>query len=169
MRLGFEITYSPDLADISKRALKRIAVSMFGRLGLLYENTFKMRHFESGAASRYGYRPRSAAHIQRKARAVARNSFSISPDANNDLIMTGALRRAVKMRHIPRAYPTRVTINMPTPSYAQMKPRRSNMPNLGAEIVAVSADERAEIDTVAVREMEEGIFLERFQRRFVST
>ncbi len=145
MRLYFEVTDQrpPDVSIRRWRTFNRDAMA---EVGNLYDDVFKMRHFEPGASSRYGYRPRTPAHIARKAKAVARNSFTVSPDANRDLIFSGALRKAVKMKHLPRAFPTRVTVNMPTPSYAQMKPRRPNMPNLGDEIVRVTNDEMGEME-----------------------
>jgi len=134
--------------DISIRRWRTFTRDAMSEVGNLYDQAFKMRHFEAGAAARYGYRPRTAAHIAKKAKLVARGSFQISPDANRDLIMSGLLRRAINQRHIARAFPTRVTVNMPTPNYAQMTPRRPNMPNLGAEIVAVSSDEYDQMQTV---------------------
>lgn len=147
MRLYFHILDDRP-PDVGIRKFREISRDGMAEVGNLYETAFKMRHFEEGASSRYGYRPRTEGHKKKKARAVARRSFKISPDANRDLIMSGALRRAVGMRHVARAYPTRVTVTMPTPSYAQMKPKRGNMPNLGAEITAVTGDEYAQMQKV---------------------
>jgi hypothetical protein len=146
MRIYFKITDDRP-PGVSIRRWRTISRDGMAQAGFLYEGTYKHRHFEEGAAARYGYQPRTAAHRMKKARMVAPKSFKISPDANRDLIMSGLLRKAIKMRHAVRAFPTRVTVNMPSPNYAQMKPRRPNMPNLGAEIAATSTDEQLEMET----------------------
>jgi hypothetical protein len=74
-----------------------------------------MRHFEPGAAARYGYQARAAKYQASKNRHVDRGSRHHSPDAKSPLIFKGALRAAVRQNHQPRAFPTRVTVNMPTP------------------------------------------------------
>lgn len=132
--------------DVTIRRWREFTRDAMAEVGALYENDYKMRHFEDGARTRYGYQSRTEGHIRRKARLVAQRSFKVSPDANLDLIFTGALRKAIKVRHLIRAFPSRVTVNMPSPSYAQMKPKQPSMPNLGDEVTRVASDEQLEME-----------------------
>lgn len=45
-------------------------------------------------------------------------------------------------RPMIRAFPTRVRISMPVPSYVRMQPYRSGRPALGKEIIAVTESEK---------------------------
>jgi hypothetical protein len=156
MKLLFKWTEDRPLEEMP-RTVKNASRLGMGRAGQLFEDKFKLRHFEASARSRYGYKTRTAKYLAKKARAVARNSFSVSPDANNDLILTGALRKAIRNRHFPRAFPTRVRIDMPSPSYAQMRPMRTAMPNLGDELTRLTGDEVNEMEGVWHGGVEEAI------------
>lgn len=145
MRLYLELTEDQP-PDVSKRRWREFSRDGMNECGLLYDRQLKMRHFEPGAASRYGYKTRKPKYQARKDRAVDRGSRHISPDAKNPLIHSGALRRAVRMNHQPKAFPTRFTVTMPTPVYAQMTPRRSDVPNLGVELTTVASDEQPQFE-----------------------
>lgn len=145
MRMYFEITDERP-PDVSKRKWFEFSRDGMNEIGLLYDRTFKMRHFEPGAAARYGNQPRKPKYQERKRRAVDAGSFRISSDAKNDNIYTGALRQAVRMNHTPQAFPTRVTVNMPTPYYAKMTPATADKPNIGAELTRVAPDEQTTME-----------------------
>lgn len=147
MRLYFEVTDEKP-PDVSKRKWNEFSRDGMNECGLLYDRKFKMRHFEPGAAARYGYQSRKPKYQEKKNRAVDRGSRHHSPDAKNPLIFSGALRAAVRQNHLPRAFPTRFTVSMPTPIYAAMTPRRSGVPNLGSELTRVAADEQLEFEKV---------------------
>lgn len=165
MRLAFTISYEPDMDDLSKRGVVRVSTQMWAAVGWLYERTFKARHFTESAASRYSYQPRSVKYQERKNKAVDRGSFKISPDAKRPLIYKGFGRRDVLRPHIPRSFPTRVTINMPTPSYLQMKPKSASRPNMGEEIVRLASDEYVEMEWAATVAFEAAMKKEKIKRR----
>ena len=161
MRLYFSIDYERP-PDIAKRRWPGISRDAMGEVGALWDSKFKARHFEPGAADRYGYQPRSPAYLAKKRRLAglsgqARGKFRISPNVDRALVFSGDLRRAVLMRHLPRAFPTRVTVNMPTPRYAQMKPYKTGRPNLGEELTKVTPDEFVDLENRYRDELEVGI------------
>jgi hypothetical protein len=109
-------------------------------VGEWWEAEIKMRHFEADAASRYGYQPRTERYLRRK-KAIAAKTWRVLEGGQRDLVLHGQTRGAVRMRHTPRVFPTRLTIHIPTPSYVQMRPRTTGRPNLGEELTRLTADE----------------------------
>ena len=129
-------------AGIGQRSWRAIAKAGTFAVGVAWDKHFKMRHFQPGAAARYGYKPRSKAYLRRKqARGVPRFL---------DMVFTGNTRRDVGKLQIPRPFPTRVTIVMPTASYIQMRPKMRNAPNLGDELTRISDDEKTALEKVFV-------------------
>jgi hypothetical protein len=153
MRLFLEITDTQP-PDVSKRRFKEFSRAGMNAIGLLWDRLFKMRHFDADAASKYGYQPRGKKYQAGKVRRVRGRSFKVSPDAERPLILTGAFRKAVKMRQIPRSFPTRVTLALPTPHYVAMRPRRPGIPNLGLEMTSTLFAERREMQAEYHREVE---------------
>lgn len=156
MRLFLEIT-DDQPADIGKRRFAEFSRQGMNAIGLLWDGFFKMLHFEENAASRYGYAIRGKKYQARKERSASRRSRHHSPDAARPLILTGALRRAVRMSSPPRAFPTRVTVQIPTPHYVAMRPRRPGIPNLGLELTATTNAERREMQDEYHREVEKAL------------
>jgi hypothetical protein len=120
-------------AGVGQRTWRDIAKAGMFAVGVAWDKYFKMRHFDPGAASRYGYKPRTAAHKRRK----AKRGLPVWLD----LVFSGDTRRDVARLQIPRAFPTRVTITMPTARYVQMRPYKRDAPALGDELTRVAADE----------------------------
>ncbi len=156
MRLFLDIT-DEQPPDVSKRRFREFSRNGMSAIGKLWDSTFKMLHFVAGAAERYGYQRRSTKYQEGKERRVRGRSRSISPDAANELILTGSLRRAARQNQLPRAFPTRVTINIPTPHYVAMRPRRAGIPNLGMEMTSTLFAERREMQDEYHREVEEDL------------
>ena len=138
-------------ADVSVRARRDIGRAAHQAVGEQWDREFKLRHFEPGAAQRYGYKARSAKYLARKERAH-NATWRVKGGADQDMVYTGQTLQTVKNRQRPRAFPTRVTIDMPTPSYVSMRPdpRFRNAPNLGEELTAVSPDEVAALTTTLI-------------------
>lgn len=111
-------------------------------VGVAWDRWFKMRHFAADARTRYNYAPRTAAHRRRKERRGIPGFL--------DLVYGGHTRAQVASPQIPRAFPTRVSIVMPTPAWVQMRPdpRKRRAPNLGEELTRVTPDEAAELEQV---------------------
>lgn len=156
MRYIVRITYDKP-PDASIRAWRTISKHAFMELGLLWDRSYKMRHFEQGAAQRYNYRPRSPKYEARKRKMASMAVPRISRSAALPLIYSGATRRIVSTAQVPHAYPTRVTITMPTPNYFQMRPRRPDRPNLGDESTRVIPEEMRVFERVYVDDVERGL------------
>jgi hypothetical protein len=152
MRLHLEITdHQPP--DVGKRKFANFSRAGMAAIGTLWDREFKMRHFASDAASRYGYQRRRAKYQAGKERKAGR-SRSVSPHAANALILTGALRNASRLKQLSRAFPTRVTITIRTPHYVAMRPRRPGIPNIGLEMTATTFAERREMQDEYHRSVE---------------
>lgn len=103
-------------------------------LGAHWHKEYLPKHFELGAATRYGYRPRSAAWRRRKA-GLARAGRAAKGGAV-DLVASGAMEKLLESVGLVRAYPTRAAIKMIGPRYVTLRPK-GNQPNKYAEATAV--------------------------------
>jgi hypothetical protein len=150
---------------ISKRAQTRIAKASNMAVGQHWDANFKMRHFDAVAQQQYGYKPRSAGYLRRKARASGK-TWRVKGKPDQDMVYSGQTLQDVRQRQMPRAFPTRVTITMPTPSYVQMRPNPKfrDAPNLGEELTRVSPPEVEELTTVYVVTAE-GLLQQQFDGR----
>lgn len=151
-RLFFQVTYRRP-HDVAKRVWPVMSRNAMGAVGTLWEREFKPRHFASDAGERYAYKPRSPAYLKKKERLAklsgpARATRRVSADVGRLLVYTGATRRAVLQRHLVRAFPTRVSVQIPTPKYVQMRPYKAGRPNLGEELTRVTSDEAREMEKV---------------------
>lgn len=118
---------------LSARAVKRVTRGCFDAIGREWQKKFLPRHFSTEAMARYGYRERSKKYMRRK---------MLGKKGRTPLVYSGMLKRALTgFTQRQTAYPSRVTIHLVGPSYLNInyKPGR---PNLGREIMAVSADEK---------------------------
>jgi hypothetical protein len=135
-------------AEVSARAHSRAMKSTMEAVGKHWKRHMLGRHFRSGAATKYGYQPRTNAWQRRKLRSSIRAS-----DAHLPLIFTGTLKRMVLRSNIIRAYPTRATVELPGPRYLTARPnptgRGRSRPWMAAEITAITPDEIRELDRVA--------------------
>ena len=131
----------------SKRAVDRALKRMWEEVGKYWQEHMLPRHFERGAAGRYGYQPRSKKHKQRKARSF-RKGVAQAPDI--DLLMTGRSRADLSRPAAIRAYPTRFSLTMRADrSYFSMRPYKSRHPAMGEEVTRVTPQENAELARLA--------------------
>ena len=100
---------------ISQRGWRDIAKSGMLAVGTAWDRLFKMLHFGPDAARRYNYVPRTAAYKRRRLR-IHGVPLSV------DLRWSGRTLADVRRRQAPRPFPSRVTIDMPTPAYVRMRP-----------------------------------------------
>jgi hypothetical protein len=145
--------------ELSARAHNRVMKGVMGDVGEHWNKHIKGRHFRSGAATKYGYQPRTSAWVKRKSRSPIAAS-----DARLPLIFTGTLKRQVLRSKTIKAFPTRATVELQVPSYVTSRPnptgRGRNRPNMGNEITAVTPDEIHELDIVAEKSYERRIQIE---------
>lgn len=131
--------------DVSGRRWKEAQRAGWYAVGKYYDEVIKPRKFAQGADTRYGFKPRSPGYLKRKEK-ERRDPKS--------LVYGGKTRTAVMRRHYPRAFPSRVSVDLPTPTYIVMRPRRANHPNMGAELTSITADEYREMERVFVAAVE---------------
>lgn len=103
----------------------------------LWHDKMLPRHFEAGAAQKYGYLPRAASTIKRKLRATG--ARGLSPDARLPLIWTGRLKREVTRMIRVSGTGKRGRGSMTGP------PWLSYRPHLAKEVTAVTRKEAEEM------------------------
>lgn len=156
--LSFRTTFErPE--GVSIRGWRDIAKSGMLAVGVAWDKLFKMVHFGADAARRYGYTPRTFAYKRRRLR-VHGVPLSV------DLRWSGRTLADVRRRQAPRPFPSRVTIDMPTPAYVRMRPlpvgqtwtdalgrrrtRKKEGPNLGEELTRLVPDEIKTLEQIFV-------------------
>lgn len=116
------------LYDASKMGMLAVAEA--------WDDKCKMKHFEEAAAARYHYAPRSVKYMARKLR---------TKNETRPLVYSRETLNAAKQKAFGRAFPTRVTMQLPTPSYIQMVPRPKKdggqHPPMGDEITRTTPEE----------------------------
>jgi len=95
-------------------------------------------HFQSGAASKYGYRPRKASTIARKRRDAARGLAVAG--GRLILVWSGNFRASSKHATV-RAYPTRGRVDFNAPAYAPIRQRTNRQPPIADEATRVNQSE----------------------------
>ena len=139
------LTDQPD--GVSVRAWREALKAGWYAVGEYYDAVVQPRKFEPGAASRYGFQPRTEKYLKRKRRTAAK-TWKVKDGGELDLVLSGITRTAVKRRQYPRPFYNRVVVDTPTPNYVQMRPRKAGRPNMGAELASVAPDERAEMERI---------------------
>lgn len=129
---------------LSRRAA-RILREGHRRQALLWHSRFLKRHFSRRAISRYGYRPRSGKYRRYKAYLHRRGLRNVA-EPDTPLVFSGLTRQKMLGPPQVKAFPSRATLLMPAPSYASMRPRKGNRPNIPAELTAVAGDERQTLE-----------------------
>lgn len=163
-KIGFEITSDqPD--DVSGRAWRKALVAGWFAIGTWHDAVVQPRKFQPDAATRYKYQPRSPRYLARKKRIAAR-SWRIKDGGERELVYKGITRTIVLRRQYPRAFPTRVWVELPTPSYIQMRPKRGrwDMPAMGVELTSIASDEYSEAETVFLEAAERSLQTTRERR-----
>ena len=154
-KISFRITSDkPD--DVSARGWRTAMVAGWFAVGEYHDRVVQPRKFAPGAAERYGFQRRSDKYLARKQRFAAR-SWRVKDGGKTDLVYSGITRTAVLRRQYPKAFPTKVWVDIPTPSYVQMRPNTSKrrMPPLGQELVSITADEQTAMEAVFQEAAEE--------------
>lgn len=154
--LSFRTKYDRP-AGISIRGWRDIAKTGMLAVGVAWDRLFKMLHFGADASRRYGYVPRTAAYKRRRQRVKG-----IPPSV--DLRWSGRTLADVRKQQVPRAFPSRVTIDMPTAAYVNMRPlpvgqawtdalgrqrtRKKEGPALGEELTRLVPAELATLEAI---------------------
>ncbi len=144
--------------SLSKRAQDRVSREAHLAVGVYWDREYKMRHLGPGAAERYGYKERTDKYLRKKEYG-SRATWKIKGGRNDSMIFSGQTLQAVKQRQVPRAFPSRVTILMPAPSYIQMRPKpgKRDAPNLGEELTRTIPEEQDRLLEVWVESAERSL------------
>ena len=107
-------------------------------VGRHWQRFMLKRHFDPDARSRYHYQVRTEKYMKAKKN---------SGHGTVDLVYSGRSREYLQSTSAVRAFPTRVTITMIGPQYFRPMPGvgKKKMPDLQAELLAVTDDEREEL------------------------
>jgi len=164
-KLAFQIT-TDQPADISARGWRRALVAGWFAVGVYHDEVVQPRKFEPGAEQRYQYQARSKKYLERKQRG-GEATWKIKDGGRTPLVYSGVTRTRTLARQLPRAFPTRVWVDIPTPPYIQMRPdrRRWNMPAMGVELTSVTPDEIREMEKIFIAAVEAQLNKERETRR----
>ncbi len=152
-----------EIPDELVRAMKRspeIAAEALQKASNYWHEKILPKHFERGAAARYGYAKRSVRYLQRKQRhgnAPPLQFDASRPVMKNDLVARAQFKmtkNTVELKMFSRVL--NLVPTLPENSmdhYVKQKGGRS-YPNLKREIKAITEDEREALATVIVAELE---------------
>jgi len=129
--------------SVTVRGWREMLKGAWQAVGQWWDRTVKPRLFDADAADKRGWKPRTERYRRAKIRRAAKDS-RIKEGGQRDLILTGQTRTDVMRQQVPKAFPTRVTVQIPTREYVQMRPKAPGRPNLGEELATVTAEEQAE-------------------------
>jgi hypothetical protein len=144
--------------SVSARRWREANKLAYYDVGMEFEQSIKPTKFTEQARSLYNFKPRSPKYLKRKVNGFVRRRggqrYPVPNGGRLDLVYTGRLRAAIMQPHFPRVTPTRVTIRYATPrsdqgfDYVQMRPFRSNHPNLGQELLSVTAEQLRRLESI---------------------
>lgn len=172
--------------DVVRDAWRTITRAAYRAIGLYWVLNMLPRHFEPGAANRYGYEMRSQAYLLRKHGTNVGNLRSLGLkrseiythlrrlDNDEPLQLTGYMKRAVQSQYVVRGFPTRATVILHGPAYmnaklgAGFRNRRDGkggtfvdysrrQPDKVKELTTVRGDEREVLAKVLTQEIRAGI------------
>ncbi len=138
------------------RAWREIKKETFRAVAEMWFEKYLKKHFQRGAAQRYGYQARSASYLARKRRAARKGREGaktvVRSAEYNLLTFTGALERAIMARASFHASENRFSIKMQgLPSYVGINSRRGK-PDYHDEITRITPDEH-----LAMRELADAV------------
>lgn len=140
-------------ADVSKRQWPKMLTVANAKAGTYWHKHFFPKHFVYSAKNKYNHQPRTRGYQIRKQRMAAKGVRGVLAPGNVDNVFTGRMKTDLMASMTVRAYPTRASVKMTGPTYALMRPYKSNQPNKGDEMTRVTPDEEAKLAEVLDQEM----------------
>ena len=151
----FQITLDETITEaLSIRGRREVFKAANYAAARVWRDEMLKRHFESGAATRYGYTHRAKSTIEKKKRLA--KAGIVKEGGRRPLVHTGLLRRSMSKFQPIRATPGKATINLVGPSYFRIS-YRPGRPNLGAEVTRIIPQELRRLDEAAMRAADEVI------------
>ena len=131
---------------ISVRKFREIMKRNHARLARGWHQHMLPQHFTQPAAGggKYGYAMRDPKYVAAKrelAQRQRRGKPRVVDGGRFALVKSGDTRRQAMLAPEVKAYPTRARLTLFVPIYASMRPRPGAAPNLGKELVKVTAAE----------------------------
>jgi len=149
MKVAFTII-SRGPFEAKVRDLKKFAQKGLAKVGETWVKKFQRRHFETGAATKYGYARRSAKWMRRKREAVergwawdskTRQRVAVTSSARLPLVWTGRMKEMALAAQRIEAFTTNVRVKMKAPYYVTMRGKHQAGPDKAAEMTAVARNE----------------------------
>lgn len=138
------------LTAIPIRAMREIGRTANRKTCMFWVVEYLPGHFEPGADTKYGYKPRSSKYQRAKERQAARKGPTrrqVRKGGKVDLVYSGLMERIMtRQRPSIRAYPTRAVADIVGPSYISLRPKDPDHPHKAAEVTATI---RPEVDAIA--------------------
>jgi len=149
--------------DLVRRELHEVTRMAHYAMGQVWATQLLPEHFQPSATQAFGYQPRTAKHNKHK-RALA--AIGQAEDGGTSpLVVSGRLRRALlRARHMIRAYPTRVTIDLVGPKYWKYR-RWPGSPDMVREVLAMSPRHEQIVGQAGDRGFEAALRMVRSSRR----
>ena len=149
--------------DLVRRELHEVTRMAHYAMGQVWATELLPEHFRPGATSIFGYKPRTAKHAKHKQALAAIGKAEEGGMA--PLVMSGRLRRdLLRARHMIRAFPTRVTIDLVGPNYWKYR-RWPGSPDMVREVLAMSARHEQIVGRAGDRGFEAALRMVRSARR----
>lgn len=152
------IEISGESEQLSQRAQRRVTKAAHYAAGAYWDRRFLRLHFMASAGARYGYQARAKKTTERK-KQLAKRGF-VKKGGTVDLVHSGRLESAMMHRHVVRAFPNRVIVQMPSTSYVSHRPRgaRINMASeitrvIPSEMTAINAESQKALDAETKKEI----------------
>lgn len=143
-----------------KRGWDRVRTGIHAFAGKYWHKHILKRHFQPGAMDRYGYQERTEGHLKAKLRLWHHDRRDISYAREHPLHYMGRAEAQVKSLAMIRTFPSRFSVQMRSPSYMGMRPKKPSHPNMGQEIATVPLDELLEMQRAAQPEAQRLMELE---------
>lgn len=149
--------------DLVRRELHEVTRMAHYAKGQVWATELLPEHFRPSATAAFGYQQRTFKHNKHK-RALA--AIGKAEDGGTSpLVVSGRLRRdLLRAKHMIRAYPTRVTIDLVGPKYFGYR-RWPGSPDMVREVKAMSARHEQIVGRAGDRGFEAALRMVRTSRR----
>lgn len=149
--------------DLVRRELHEVTRAAHFTMGYVWATELLPEHFQPSATQAFGYQQRTAKHNKHK-RALA--AIGQAQDGGNSpLVVSGRLRRdLLRARHMIRAYPSRVTIDLVGPNYWKYR-RWPGSPDMVREVLAMSPRHEKVVGNAGDRGFDAALRMVRNSRR----
>lgn len=157
------VTIHEEHPDLVRRELHEVTRTAHYAMGQVWATQLLPEHFQPSATQAFGYQHRTFKHNKHK-RALA--AIGKAEDGGTSpLVTSGRLRRELlRAKHMIRAFPTRVTIDLVGPNYWKYR-RWPRSPDMVREVLAMSSRHERIVGEAGDRGFEAALRMVRNSRR----